>query len=502
MERTAIILIIITIASKMLGFLREMVLAYFYGTSYISDAYMVAMTVPSIVFGFLGAAVSTGYIPIYNKVWKEKGEKGAIRYTNQLVNRLILGCFGIALVWMIFAEPMIKLMAAGFEGEVFQLTVHFSRITIWGIFFTGLTYIFIPYLQVREVYRIPAVIGFPLNIIMILSIIWSFYRGEEWLAIGSVIAWFSQVVCLIPALKKHGYSYEWVWGRGDRYIKEITYLAIPAIVGISVGQINGLVDRALASNLMEGGISALGYANRINGLVLGIFIISLTTPMYPLLARLKEEELTQEFKDVLRRGICNVSIIVIPAILAMVIFAEPIVEIMFGRGAFSHSAQILTTGSLRGYAWGLLGIGIGDVLSKGFFALKDTKTPTVASSISVLCNVILSIILAPQWGVLGIALASSISITLNACLLMIYMIRKMGNIGVRQIIKMYLKLLLATGIMGLISWKIYGVLIVCLEKQIAFIIVVIVGILVYGICIYLLKVEGVHKVVKALQCRK
>lgn len=219
MKKTAILVMLITIISKVFGFARDLTLSYFYGTSSISDAFLISLTIPSVIFGFIGAGISAGYIPMYSKIEKDYGEKEGNRYTNNLINILIIISTIIIIFGLSFTEPIVKLFASGFKGERLELAVKFTKISLFGIYFTGLLSIFSGFLQLKGNYAIPALIGFPMNFVLILSILLSSKTNILVLAIGIVIATASQLILLIPFIHKEGYRYKFVIDIKDKHIK-------------------------------------------------------------------------------------------------------------------------------------------------------------------------------------------------------------------------------------------------------------------------------------------
>ena len=289
MKRTAILIMIITIISKIFGFLREITLSYFYGASSISDAYLISLTIPSVIFAFVGVGLSTGYIPMFSNIVHSGGEQEGNKFTNNLINIILIICTILIALGLIFTVPIVKAFAAGFEGDTLALAVRFARIIILGIYFTAITYIFSGYLQLKGNYLAPALIGLPYNIIIIMSIYMSCKLNISILAIGAIIALASQLILLLPYAFKKGYKYSFIANFGDKNIKAMAYLMFPIIIGVSVDKINTLVDRTIASTVAEGGISALNYAARLNDFVWGIFVASITTVLYPLISKMVAE---------------------------------------------------------------------------------------------------------------------------------------------------------------------------------------------------------------------
>lgn len=499
MKKTALLIMIITILSKVMGFTRELTLSYFYGVSSITDAYIVSITIPSVIFGFVGTGIATGYIPMYSKIEQMHGSVEGNRYTNNLINILIALCTILFIFGLIFTAPLVKLFASGFKGEVLELTVMFTRISLVGMYFTGLISIFTGFLQLKGNYMIPALIGFPLNIFTILAIAISSEGSVLLLVIGSIIAIASQLFFLLPFASKKGYRYKFVLNIKDKYIVNMLQIALPVIVGVSVNQINVLVDRTIASKVAEGGISALNYANRLNGFIQGIFVLSISTAMYPMISKMAAEKNMDGLKKSVSEAIAGINLLVIPATMGSMVFAEPVVMLLFGRGAFDSNAISLTTSALFYYSIGMLGFGLREILSRAFYSLQDTKTPAINAAIAVVINIVLNIVLSKFMGIGGLALATSISAIVCTGLLFISLRKKIGEFGLKNISISFVKITVASVVMGVIAKVIYNILMGALGQNLSLIVSIGIGALVYFVVIYFMKIEEVDSLIEMVK---
>ncbi|HHY05631.1 MAG TPA: murein biosynthesis integral membrane protein MurJ, partial [Clostridia bacterium] len=327
----------------------------------------------------------------------------------------------------------------------------------------------------------------------------STHGHSEVLALGSVLATASQLLLLIPFIQKKGFRYQWVLDKNDEYLKKLLYLSLPIIISTSVNQINVLVDRTLASQIVEGGISALNYANRLNLFVHGIFVASIATVMYPAIAKMAAEKNISGLKKVLAEAISGINLLIVPATVGAMIFAEPIVRFLFGRGVFDEQAITLTAVALFFYALGMAGLGLRTVLSQAFYSLQDTKTPMLNATIAVVLNIILNIILSRYLGIGGLALATSISALFCTLLLFISLRKKIGHFGLRQITLSLLKIVLASLVMGLVaSWS-YGIFLRQGSANFALMAAIAIGVGVYFSLIYFLKIKEVQEILLLIQ---
>lgn len=499
MKKTAIFLMLATIISKTLGFLRDITLSYFYGASGISDAYLISLTVPSVIFSFIGIGLSTGYIPLYSIIDQKHGEKESNKYTNNLINILFLICTVIFIIGQVFTGQIVRLFASGFEGEILLLAIRFTKISLLGIYFTGIIYIFKGFLQLKNSYIIPSLISIPFNIIIIASIFLSSKINVMALSVGSVIAIISQLIMLVPLIYKRGYKYQFIIDVKDKYIKKMMYIALPVIIGSSINQINILVDRTIASNISVGGISALNYSNKLNAFIQGLFVTSIVTVMYPMISKMAAEKNINGLKKSVSEAISSINLLIIPITVGSMIFTQPIVRLLFGRGAFNDSAIIMTSNALFFYSIGMLGFGLREILSRAFYSMQDTKTPMINATIAVVINIILNIILSRFMGIGGLALATSISALICTGLLFISLKRKIGRFGMKNIIISFIKIVISSLVMGIVSKISFDLLLKNGNENLSLVIAVGIGALTYALLIYFMKVEEVNVMINSIK---
>lgn len=495
MKKTVIILMLLTVTSKILGFTRDITLSYFYGASIISDVYLISLAIPTVIFAIIGKGISTGFIPMYIHIESNRGTERANHFTNNIVNIVIVLCTIILIFGVLFTEPIVKLFASGFEGETLSLAVNFTRITLAGIYFIGLNYVFSAFLQTKEVFIIPAFIGLPANVIMIGSFFFSSQSNLYVLALGSLIAVGSQFLFISFYGYRNNFRYRPSLDIKNRDIKKMSYLALPAILGSSVAQINILVDKTIASRIAEGGISALNYASTLNLFVIGIIVTSIITVLFPKITKLAEEKNIVKMKKTLSYAINAVNLFILPSTVGYMIFAEPIVLLLFGRGEFDAHALSMTSYALFFYSIGLVGVSLKEILSNAFFSLHDTKTPTIISTIAVAMNIILNFILSRYLGLGGLALATSISAIVGSLLLLFSLRRRIGSIGLHTMLWTVSKIMLASFVMGVLSKLAYSFLINNFSISISLLLAICLGILVYSTLVYFMKIDEVNMIV-------
>lgn len=498
MKKTAFIIMIITILSKILGFGRELTLSYFYGASRISDAFIISITIPNVIFGFVSASLVAGYIPILSKIEQDDVGFQGNDFTNNLINILLFFCTIIIVLVLTYTEQVVKSFASGFEGEVLVVATNFTRISILAIYFNVSIAIFGGYLQVKNNYVIPAFISLPLNLVIILSIVLSL-NNYMILSVGFLLAAVTQMLFMLPALRKKDFKYKMKMDFRNKHIISMMHLAIPVILGTSINEINVLVDRTIASRITIGGVSALNYANRLNSFVLSIFVLSLVTVMYPLMSRMVAQNNLLGLKKTLSETMNLISLFVVPTMFGTMLFAREVVILLFERGAFDSQAVYLTSSALFFYSIGMLGFGLREVLSRVFYSLNDTRTPMLNAAIGLLVNIVLNVILSRYLGLGGLALATSISALFTSLLLLISLRKKIGPLGIRQISISFLKILFASIIMGSLAKMSFEYLTTILSRNISLFLAICIGVLLYFLIIIFLKIQDVDVIVETIK---
>lgn len=501
MKKTAIGLMILTIFMKCFGFARDVVLAYAYGATSISDAYLIALTIPGVAFSIVATSLATTFVPIYSRLESESKDR-ANKFASRLVVVVLGLCLTLILLAEIFTEPLVKVFASGFTGETLDLAVSFTRITVIGIIFTALTNIFVGYLHVNSKFNVPASMGLPYNIVIIAFTFLSLWMKNPVVMVwGLLLGMASQFVYVGMFAKRLGFKFGVGKTFKDHEIKVLLLLAIPVIMGSGVNQINALIDKTLASQIAEGAISALTYASRLNGFVQGIFASAIAVVIYPLITKMVLAKDKKGIVDSLSESVISTSVIILPITVGAMIFARQAVELLFGRGSFNEEAVNLTTNALFFYAIGMTAFGLRDVLNRYFFAYQDTKTPIVNAAIGVAINIVLNLMLYKVMGVGGLALATSISAIVTTMLQFVSLRKKIGPFGMLGIIKSFGKMCFASIIMGIVAKLGYNMVVAVVGQNLAFVVAIGVGAICYFAIIYFMKIEEVDILVQGVKAK-
>lgn len=503
----ALIMAIISLGSKFLGFIRETLIASKFGAGMETDAYFIALTVTSLLAELIRTSLSTTLIPIFSEIEYKEGKKGKIKYFNNLFNIIIFMALIIIVLGWISSPLIIKILAKGFEGEQFKLAVKLIRIGMPSILFISLVGMITGYLNSEQIFISSAATGIPSNIILIFYLLTaSSFLGIKGLMVTSVIASFSQVLIQIPSFKKSGWRYKFKVRINDKYIIRILELSVPVLIGVAINDLNAIVDRTLASSLDSGSISVLSYSNRLNVLILGVFITAITTVIFPVLSREANNDNILGVKNTMGYGVNLILLITIPATVGLIVLAKPIVEIAFQRGEFDATATMMTSQALIFYSVGLVAMALRLLITRVYYSLQDTKTPMINGAISVGFNIFLNLILVQYMGHAGLAFATSIATTIATILMFYGLKKKIGSLGTKSYIIIFIKSGLASAIMGVVAYSIYhelyGLLGVSkLHNLISLLAAVGIGVIVYGVLCYLLKVEEIRLIVKKVRQR-
>ncbi len=408
----------LAIIGKVLGFGREAIIAALFGATAETDAFFFAQSMPSMIFPAISYSIGIAFTSLYVKKRTENIEAGDY-YASRIVSTvslmgLILSAFGA-----LIAPVIVPVFAPGFTGEQLTLSAQLTRLTMGGFFFTMLTYLLTAILNSQKIFIKTQIAAFTYDIVVVIG---TLFIGKEGtmnsLTLIVVFAMLMQTVVLAVFLYKH-FCFTPLLNPFHHDSKELILLSAPILLGNSITQINNIVDKMLASTLQEGTVSALSYARSLNSIVISVFVTSLSTVLYPTLTSNAANDNMHKFANNLIQSLKGLTFVLVPVCCITLFEASDVVKVVYGRGKFNEMAISATATVLAFYAPGFLFIGIREVLSRGFFAIQNSKVPARNSAIGVISNIVLSLILVRFMGVGGIALGTSVAALITAVLLMI-----------------------------------------------------------------------------------
>ncbi|OAS17177.1 murein biosynthesis integral membrane protein MurJ [Paenibacillus oryzisoli] len=445
--KTGMVLFLITMVSKVLGFTREILIARNYGTSSLADAYYVALT-PAMLAITFSFTLSSVFLPLYVQVASHK------KTSNVFTNNVLFLFFSIFIVAytlvIVFTQHVIHLLAPGLTAEAEAMAITLVRILFPLVFIVIAIQIYTLMLNTFHDYMASAASILPNNLI-IIAYLWLFgdKHGMVGIAVTTLIAYVIQLAILFILLKGHHYKvvkHVELW-RPDS--KKFLLLLYPILFSSGFNQCNAIVDRILASGISEGAIAALSYAFNLRGIATGIVITPIITLTFPELSRLSHNQDYDKVSTLTHNSLFTLFILLMPLTVIFMSFSPTIVQTLLERGSFDSQATAMTSTIFWAYSLGILAIGFREVTLRAFYSFGDTRTPTYIMIAGTVVNMVLSYILVRSSGVMGIGLSASISFILTAVITAILLKRKQASIWSRDFIRKMMKLTVAMGGCGL-----------------------------------------------------
>lgn len=450
-----------TLCSRILGFVRDVIIANLFGTTKYAQGFVVAFRIPNLLRDLVGeGATNAAFVPVLTQYQISHTKEEFWKLVSNIFNILSIILFCISIVG-VFATPVIvRAIAPGFydDPEKFEITVQLTRVMFPYLILIGLTAYFMGVLNSLRHFSIPAYGPAVLNIMMILSALFLSKRLVEpvfALAIGVLAGGFAQCMMNVPVLIRKGMRFKLGIDTKDPAIHKIGKLLGPRAVGACVYQLSIFVDTimaSLAAIVGEGGVAALYYANRIIQFPMAIFGISIAQAALPTMSTHAANQDVDKLRNTLSFALRLVFLITIPSSVGILVLAKPIVRTLFERGEFGSYSTDITTASLIFYTFGLFAYAGIKVLVSCFYSMQDTATPVKIASGSLVLNVFLNLILMFPLKIGGLALATSCAAIFNFSMLLILLRKKMKRIDGRKIIFSFLKIFGASVLMGAVIW--------------------------------------------------
>ena len=477
-----------TLLSRILGFIRDAVIAWFFGAGFSSDAFIAAFRIPNLLRRlFAEGSLSSAFIPVFTQYIVRRGQSEAFHLARSAF-RLLSVILILVTIGGIFLSPwIVKLVAPGFVADKFSLTVTLTRLMLPYIFFVGLVALCMGILNVLGHFAAPALAPVLLNISIIGSVLIispSLSVPAVGLAAGVLIGGVLQLAIQLPALWRIGFRF---WKKTKLLhpgLRQVGTLIPPVIIGGAVYQINIVIGTILGSLLAEGSVTYLYFADRLVQFPLGVFAIAAATAVLPSLSRQAASEDFEALKNTFDHALKFVFFISIPAMVGLIVLREPIVALLFERGEFDAQATRLTAEALLYYSLGLWAFSAVRIVAAAFFAMQDTRTPVKMAGLSILANVVLGVVLMKPLDHGGLALATSLSSILNLGLLVRALKNKMGPLGWKSISRSFARTLVGSISMGAAVWAVGLKIIPAQNPTLTGLLGGVAGCVIIGICTY------------------
>ncbi len=421
----------LTALSRVFGLLREMLLAAVMGAGWVADAFFVSFRLPNLFRSlFAEGAFNSAFVPMFTKRLKAEGEESARRFAQEALAVLFAGVLVTTVLAEIFMPYLVKGLAGGFTGEKFELTVFLTRITFPYLACMAFVALTGGILNALGKFSAPAATPVLLNLVLIavtlLAAALGFFAQPEagiiqaW---GVTVAGFAQLVYVAYAARRAGMDLSIRRPRLTPAVQRLLIVAVPGVITGGINQVNLFVGTTIAS-WQNSGVSVLNYADRINQLPLGMVGIAIGVVLLPTLTRHLHEHDEAGASASQNRSLEFALLLTLPATVALVVIAKPIVQVLYQHGSFSAEDTLHVSVALAAYAFGLPAYVINKVFLPGFFAREDTATPMWSAGISVAVNIAGSLLLFPVFGYVGNAIATSLSGWTNAVLLSSILMRR------------------------------------------------------------------------------
>ena len=442
--QVVMIMAVLTLGSKLLGFIREMFQAAYYGTTYVTDTLDIATAIPGMIFAGVLGATATSYIPLFSKKKEEEGEGAANLFTSQTINILLIFSVASSLVGILFSSQLVTLftmpeswppgnpglfggigwfLTHGWTGERASLASFYVNITFSYCLFTSVAGISEAWLRFKNVFISPIIAGYAISLMAVIFIIISHRIENPYILVIGTLAGTairSVVICIIAGRKGYPYRPDF---HMSRTVRQIFALALPVFLGSTASQINIFVNKALASGLQTGSIAALNYASLLIGLLTGVSSFVISTALYPKMAEAYAQKDEPRFTEIFTTGLNTIIIIGAPFTLGALLYSRPLIQIIYERGVFHTGSTVLTSTALFYYGFGLIFAMLQTFLIQAYYSRHDTKTPLITSALMVAINVASNLLLVRSLAHGGLALGWSIA-TFASSVMLLAVIRK------------------------------------------------------------------------------
>jgi putative peptidoglycan lipid II flippase len=462
LARSAGVIGIATMTSRLLGVAREAVLAATFGATLQMDAFNIAFKIPNLLRDlFAEGAMTAAFVPTFTRTLSTNGREAAWRLGNLVINALLLVTGALVVLGIVFAFPITSTIAPGFArfpGKL-ELTTDLTRLMLPFLTMVAVAVAMMGMLNSLNKFFVPALSPATFNVATIVCAVgltpvfvaWGL-PGVFSLALGTLLGGVGQILLQWPSLRREGFRYQPIVDFRDPELRQVLRLMVPATLGLAAVQINVAVNAYLAANQEQGAVSWLTYAFRLMYLPIGLFGVSIATAALPDISRQAAAEDLAAIRRIVSSGLRLMLMLNVPAMVGLLVLAEPIVSLVLERNRFTPDDTIQTAAALMFYAPGLLGYSAVKIASPTFYSLRDSRTPVTISIVSVLVNLVLNLTLVRVMGFRGLALGTAIAAIINAVALLWLLGRRLRGLEGARILVAFTKITVASIAMGAAAW--------------------------------------------------
>ena len=414
--QAAVLLSALTLLSKFIGFARDAIVAHNWGATGVTDAFLIGMMVPSVLLGIVSTGLSTIVVPWYISNHKDDPEHARV-LVNQVTVVWGVAFLVVSVLVAVFAPQLVHVFAPTYTGARYDLAIKVTRLLVPMGFFNVMTGLVTGLSQAEGQFLIPLVVSLTGNVVMVACLIFfssplgiqSYSLG---LTLNSLISFLP--VLLLLARRYHFFTHLDLRHMNWAAIGGFAALLVPLVISGGGGSLNTLVDRWFASHLTQGSVSALDYSNRLWNLPLSLAATPIVTAVFPWFSSMAVDGTAlATYEDRVHKTISLMVYIMVPCIAGLVILAQPIVRLLFQRGAFDTTATVLTAACVQMYCLGLIGQALFPVFHRVFYSFKDTRTPLVVGLTMIAVNAFTDWLFGRWFGAPGIALSTTTAVTIG-----------------------------------------------------------------------------------------
>ncbi len=460
--RSAGVVAIATMASRVLGLLRDQVLAYYFGAGDAMDAFRVAFRLPNVLRDlFAEGAMSAALVPTFTRAHASGGKPAAWQLGSHLLTLLLVVTGVLVLGGILFARELVMLYAGDFR-EVpgkFELTVQLARIMFPFLTLVSIAAVLMGMLNALHRFFIPALSPAMFNIGTILCALTLVPLASRFgispifaIAVGTLVGGIGQVALQWPALVREGFRYRPSIDLGDPWLREIGRLMLPGVAGLASVQVNIFINSWLATSLGTGAVSWLDYAFRLMYMPIGLFGLSIATASLPGISGHAAANNDAGVRESVSHGLRVMMMLNVPATVGLVVLATPIVRLIFEHGRFMPADTAATAAALVCYAPGLVGYSAVKLISPAYYALGESKVPLIASAVSVAINVAFSLAVVGVLGHRALALGTAIASLINAGILLLLLRTRLSGLEGSRMVVTLAKISIASAVMGYVAY--------------------------------------------------
>jgi putative peptidoglycan lipid II flippase len=461
--KSASIISVITVVSRVLGYVRDQRLTLLLGTTGLADSFVLAYRIPNILRRLVGeGSMTASFIPVFTDYMRNKSREETWEFANRLFWTFCVILSALTVLGVIFSPLFVRFFSMFGKNQLQFEAIYLNRLMFPYILFIGMAAMAMAILNCFHIFGPPAATPILLNISFIvfsIAAVWKHFSSPAAaLAVGVLVGGIFQFFWQVPQLAKRGMNFKFAVSFSDPGVRRVVRLMVPGFIGMGIAQINLLVDTIFANAkiMPEGSLVSLYVADRVTELVLGGYAIAVATAIMPMMSHQAAAGDHEGMKKTFLFALRIVSFITIPATVGLVILREPIVQVLFQHGRFVAESTRLTARALLYYSLGLPAFAAVKLIVPAFYSTQDTRTPVRVAVLAMLANVLLNVVFLfyffPKLKNGGPALASALAAYFNVFALFVIFRLRFGRLGTRDVAASLGKIAASAGVMGFVCW--------------------------------------------------